>query len=183
MEHGARLSLLTVVVAILVVVTPALGRVYTTRAEALVQVFGASAHLEPRTAYFTDAEIESVRTHARAPFVSPRVTYWVATRGDTVIGRGFLDTFTVRTMPATLLVAVQPDGRVLDVELLAFHEPEDYRPPPRWLARFQHRELSSHLRPGDGVDGITGATISARTFTASVRRCLALARIVDGRLL
>lgn len=181
MERSTRFLVLMAALALAAAATPARCRVYATRAEGLVRVFGADAHFEARTAYLTPAEVESVRALARAPLATARVTYWVATRGDSLIGRGFLDTFTVRTMPATLLVAVDPEGGALGIELLAFHEPEDYRPSDHWLARLAGCTLSSRLRPGDAIDGITGATISARTFAASLRRCLALARLVTVR--
>jgi hypothetical protein len=143
-------------------------------------VFGAGAGFEPRTVFLTPAQVDTVRALARAPFDAAHVTYWIATRSDTLLGCAFLDTYTVRTMPATLLVAIGRDGCVRQVEVLAFHEPEDYLPPRRWLDRLGGRALSLRLRPGDTLDAISGATISARTTAESVRRCLALERTIGG---
>jgi hypothetical protein len=152
--------------------------VLSTRQAALAGVFGAGATFTPRTVYLTPAQVDSVRAWAHAPFDTPRLTYWVASRNDTLLGRGFLDTHTVRTMPATLLVAVGTDRRLLAVTLLAFHEPEDYAPPRRWFERFAGRALSKQLRPGGEVDAVAGATITSRTFTEAVRRSLALAALL-----
>lgn len=151
-----------------------------TRDAVLRRVFAGATRLDPRTMYLTPAQVESVRARARAPFDTPRLTYWEAARGDTLLGRAYLDTRPVRTMPATLLVAVGPDARVLAVCVLAFHEPMDYLPPQRWLERLVGRSLSERLRAGDQVDGITGATLSARAFTDAVRRCLALEAVLHG---
>ena len=153
---------------------------YQTREAALARVFGAGMRIETRTAYLTTAQMESVRALSHAPFEAQRCTYYEASRGDTVLGRAYIDTHVVRTMPEALLVAVGLDGRVLAVEILAFHEPEDYLPPRRWLQRLAGRTLSPHLRPGDGVDAISGATISARAATESVRRALALDHVLRG---
>jgi hypothetical protein len=64
---------------------------------------------------------------------------------------------------------------------LAFQEPEDYLPPRRWLQRLVGQALSVHLRAGDGIDAISGATLSARAFTAAVRRCLAVDALLRGK--
>jgi hypothetical protein len=156
------------------------GGLLATRDATLRRVFAGATRLDPHTVYLTPAQVESVRARARAPFETPRLTYWEAARGDTLLGRAYLDTRPVRTMPATLLVAVSPDARVLAVEVLAFHEPMDYLPSRRWLDRLVGHALSNRLRPGDLVDGITGATLSARAFTDAVRRCLSLEAVLHG---
>jgi len=182
-ERARRIHVLILAAACVVVglgADAAWAKLYRTRAAALELVFGNAARFEPRTVYFTPAQVDTVAQRARAPFDTARFTYWIATHGDTVLGRAYLDTREVRTMPATLLIAVDPTGHVRGVEVLAFHEPEDYLPPERWLQRFVGQKLSSHLRPGDAVDGISGATFSARAVTAAVRRSLAIDAVVQG---
>jgi len=159
---------------------PAAARTFATREESLRRVFGPGAHLEARTAWLSAAECDSARQWAQTNFDRSPVTYWVATRNDSLLGRAFLDTRTVRTMPATVLVAVDCRHQVLALEVLAFHEPTDYLPPRRWLDRLVGRPLTKRLRPGADVDGVSGATLSARAFTAAVRSALALDRVVTG---
>jgi hypothetical protein len=150
-------------------------RTLESRDAALARVFGAGVRFEPRTVYLTTAQKDSVRARAGARFEVDRFTYWRALRRDSLLGTAFLETEIVRTMPATWLVAVTPQATVRSVEILAFHEPEDYMPRRRWLDRLAGRLLHRRLRPGDGVDGITGATLSARAACDTVRRSLALA--------
>jgi len=153
--------------------------VHETRDAALARVFGAGARFAPRTVYLTPAQIDAAASLARAKIEPPRFTYWVATRGDSLLGWAFLDSRIVRTMPATFFVAVRPDGKLLRADVLAFQEPEDYLPPRRWLDRLAGCALSPRLRPGDAVDGITGATLSARATTETIRRCLALVQVLE----
>ena len=183
MERGARVLVLSgvLLVALGTMTPPAHAKLYRTREAALRNVFGAAARLEARTVWLTAAQVDSVRHVARAPFDAPRLTYYAASRGDTLLGYAFLDTHPVRTMSETLLIAVDPAGRVLAAEILAFHEPEDYLPPPRWLQTLLGRRLSPHLRPGDQVDGISGATLSARAATEAVRRALGLHHVLHGK--
>jgi hypothetical protein len=77
-------------------------------------------------------------------------------------------------MNETVLVVVTPRGRVGAVEVLAFDEPEDYRPPKRWLETFEDRALARDLRPGGAVPNLGGSTLTARALAAAVRRTLAL---------
>jgi hypothetical protein len=155
-------------------------KLYETRDAALRRVFGVEARLEPRTVYLTPAQMEAVRRQGRARFDTPRLTWWEATRRDTLLGRAYLDTHPVRSLTETLLVVAAPDGSLGAIRILAFHEPEDYLPPASWLRTLLGRRLSEHLRPGDEVDGISGATLSARAATEAVRRVLALDRVLHG---
>jgi len=158
----------------------AAAKTYETRDAALARVFGADAVVDRRTAFLTPAQVDSAQALAGARVEYPRVTYYVATRRDTLLGRAYLDTHIVRTLSETLLIVVAPDGRTQSVDILAFDEPEDYLPPRRWLHALVDRTLSKRLRPGDAVDGISGATLSARAATEAVRRVLAVDRVLHG---
>jgi len=175
-----RLRLIAAALA-LVAATAAPGapKTFETREAALRRVFGA-AHVERRTVFLTPADLEAARALAAAPIAVTHVSFHEATAGDSLLGRAYLDTHRVRNEAETILVVVGPDGRAREVDILAFHEPEDYLPPPRWLATLRDRALSRRLRPGDTVDAISGATLSARAVTDAVRRILALDHILHG---
>ena len=161
----------------LALVSNAGAKMYSTREAALQRVFG-NARLERRTVFLTAAQMDSVRQRARAPLAHARVTFWQAVDAKGIAGRAYLDTDRVRTMDQTLLVVVGPDGRTRHVEVLAFHEPEDYLPAARWFETLVGRTLSARIRPGDAVDAISGATLSTQASCTAVRRCLALDSIV-----
>ena len=76
------------------------------------------------------------------------------------------------------MIVVAPDTTIAQVEVLAFHEPPDYRPPPRWLATFEKRRLQDRLSPGRDIRNLSGASLSATAVTESVRLALALYEIV-----
>ena len=60
----------------------------------------------------------------------------------------------------------------------AFHEPLDYLPTKRWYERLVGVDTTGPLRIGRDVDAVSGATLSARAATASVRRMLAYHRLL-----
>jgi hypothetical protein len=165
-------------VLLAVVAPPAEGAVYLRQNEALALAF-PGAPTERRTAFLSDEQALAVQKRARAKLATRVVSYYPAFAGDTLVGVAFFDTRTVRTMPASLMVVVGPDTTVRRVEVLAFHEPEDYRPPARWLGLFGGRRLDESLWPRHGIHNLGGATLTAHTITESARLALALFVVVD----
>ncbi len=97
--------------------------------------------------------------------------------GD-ITGYAYFETHNVRTVPETLLVVLDPAGKVASVLMLAFYEPPEFEPSRRWLDQFRGRELNPDLRIRRGVHGIAGASLSASAVTRGVRRVLALHRVL-----
>jgi hypothetical protein len=95
-------------------------------------------------------------------------------------GTAYFDSHRVRTLPETLMVVVDPRGRVRRIEVLAFREPEEYLPRPVWYGQFPGRGLDDELALDRGVRGVIGATLTARATTQAVRRVLALDRVIAG---
>jgi hypothetical protein len=157
------------------VVVPASSRaaVFMSQGQALEAAF-PGARVERLPFVLTDAEVEAVQARARVRLASRLVTAHCAWHGDTLAGVAFFDTRTVRTMPGVFMVVVAPDSTVARVEVLAFHEPPDYRPPPRWLPLFGRRRLDDRLWPQRDIRNLSGSTLSARAVTESVRQSLAL---------
>ncbi len=147
--------------------------VYLTQPQALEQAF-PGARVERTALFLTPGQAKSVEQRARVKLGSRLATAYVAWRGDTLQGTAFFDSRVVRTMPAVLMVVVAPDTTVARVDVLAFHEPPDYQPTPRWLGLFPRRRLDDQLWPGRAIRNLSGATLSARAVTEATRLALAL---------
>ncbi|MBI4418926.1 MAG: FMN-binding protein [Ignavibacteriales bacterium] len=148
-------------------------QVYLTKNAALEQYFSGSS-VERRTLFLTNEQVSAIQTAAKARVPSRVVTYYVGKNANGTSGYAFFDTHVVRTMPATIMIVVNPDSTVRAVEVLAFYEPEDYRPPARWLHLFDGKTLRSDLWLKRGIQNIVGATLSAQSITDAVRLTLAL---------
>jgi Na+-translocating ferredoxin:NAD+ oxidoreductase RnfG subunit len=72
------------------------------------------------------------------------------------------------------MVVIDVAGRVERVEVLSFDEPPDYLPGAAWYRQFLGQALDSQLALKRDIDGITGATLTARATTEAVRRVLAV---------
>lgn len=173
-RDGARLAIIALAVC---GAAPARAEVFMTQPQALAQAFPA-ARVERRAFVLTPAQAQTVEARARVRLPSRLVIAYAAWRGDTLAGTAFFDARTVRTMPGVFMVVVGPDSTVARVDVLAFHEPPDYRPPARWLGLFGRRRLDEGLWPQRDIRNLSGATLSARAVTESVRLALALYQVL-----
>lgn len=146
---------------------------------ALAQVY-PGAEVERTTVFLDREQSKRVAQLAGTKLTSDVVYPYEIRHGGKQVAVVFFDVHRVRTLPQTLMVALAMDGTVAAVEVLAFTEPEDYLAPGRWYDRFGGWVLSDELRVGRGVDGITGATLTARATTDSVRRMAALFHVLYG---
>lgn len=169
--------MLGVLVGWLLLATTARATVFLAKDEALALAFPGSDRVEERVVILTDAQKAEVERRARAPLESQLWTIHVGWKGGVVQGYAVIDSHVVRTMPETFMVVVDPSGKLRRVDVLAFHEPPEYQAPARWIQQFEGRALDDDLKLGAGIQGITGATLSAQAMTAGVRRALALVSV------
>ena len=161
----------------LVVQAPAYSGVLMNQEEALTLVFPEGAAVDRRSLFIRDESVKEIEERAKSKLDSQLVNYYVGRTTAGVAGYAFFHTHQVRTMPETLMVAVNPDGSLRLVEILAFYEPDDYRPPRRWLDLYSGKKLDDDLWVKRGIRNIAGATLSTRAITDAVRRTLAIFEI------
>jgi Na+-translocating ferredoxin:NAD+ oxidoreductase subunit G len=152
-------------------------QVFMTQAQALDQAFHG-ARIERRSIVLTEAQHAAIEARAHVEVESRLNAAYLAWRGDTLDGTAFFDSRIVRTMPAVLMVTIAPDSTVRRVDVLAFHEPSDYRPTPHWLDQFAHEKLTDRLWPERDIRRLSGATLTTRSVTESTRLALALYDVI-----
>jgi len=154
--------------------------VYSSREQALARAFPPPATIERKTFFLTDAQREKAAGLARAKVDSGLVVAYIGHGPHGLLGTAYFDTHTVRTMPETILVTIRPDGAVGAVEVVAFGEPEDYLPRPRWLGLFAGKRLDPELVVGRGLAHVTGATLTTRAIADAVRRVVAIHNVISS---
>lgn len=168
---------LLLVIACLVWATPGDGKVFQSVDQALERAFDG-CKVERRTVFLTAAQVAQVEAYAQSELDSQIVHPYVARCDGEWRGTGYLDSHRVRTLPETLLVTVTRDGKLRCIDVLSFREPLDYLPPEAWYRQFEQRQLDRELALGRGIDGVTGATLTARATSQAVRRILAIDRVL-----
>lgn len=138
-----------------VLVTPAVAqRVAPTKVAASVgRVFGAGAR------------VDTVAT-ARGPVLR-------AQRRDSLLGFATVREVRGKDQPITFLVAIDPAGRVLDVDILVYREPYGGEVAySSWRRQFRGHTAADSVRIGKPIRNISGATISTHAVTLGVRTAL-----------
>jgi hypothetical protein len=166
------------ILAPLAVSLPLFAALPTTQ-EALALAF-PGAELNRKECGLTEAQAERVKGLAQAELPGRWIVAYEARRKGVLVGVGFFDTHRVRTQNETLLVAVSPEGRVLRVEAVTFHEPAEYLAKEPWVRQFEGRDLDAQLSLKGAIHPLSGATLTAHAMTDAARRCLALQRILYG---
>ncbi len=154
------------------------GAVYMSKDQALKLAFPEADRIETTNLFLTEEQLDQVQKASGVALESPIYTFYVGKKGDLTTGFAAIEAATVRTLPETVMVVLNPEGSVRFVEILAFFEPEEYRPPKRWLEQFKQVTLSPQLRVGGQIQGITGATLSAQAMARQVRKTAALGRLL-----
>ncbi len=154
-------------------------KVFLTVDEALRLAF-PGAGMTRRTAYLTAEQVRRAKELSGEEVPSALVTYYEAKRNGQPAGIAYFDTHRVRTLPETLMVVVDPQGKVARVEVISFREPEDYLPRGAWYEQFLGRKLDRDLQVKRNVHPVTGATLTVRATTSAVRRVLALHQVISA---
>lgn len=174
-----RSNLLLVVVGITLAVPSPAGQLLSTE-EALALAF-PQTRIERRPLFLTEEQRQQVRRLSGTPTASAMVMRYEAFREGQLVGVAYTDTHRVRTLGATVLVALSREGVVTRVELLSFSEPMEYVPRPEWYRLFQGRRLDEEFALKRGVPPVAGATLTAIATLEAVRRVLAIHAVAGSR--
>ena len=157
---------------------PFRGTVFMTRDEALALAF-PECEIERGTNYLTQEQVDEIAKLAGVKFEAKIVHPYVARKEGKLVGTAYFDAHRVRTLRESIMVVIQPDGKIGRIEVLSFGEPVDYIPRDSWYAQFNGNKLSDELQLKRKIKTVTGATLTARATTDGARRILALHQTLE----
>lgn len=173
--HALNYTLLFGLLACTAFPRPVEAKVFYSRAGAMKLAFPQATRVERRHIYPTAEQLATISKFCRCKAPGKLLTVYVGHRDATTLGYAYIDTHRVRTLPETFMVVLDAAGKVVAVHILAFHEPPEYLPPPRWLAQFKGRKSQGRdLRVRSGIAGLAGSTLSAYAITGATRRILVI---------
>ncbi len=149
------------------------GKTLLTRDEALALAF-PNCVVERDTAFLSNDSRNRIAKLSKVEFKGKMVYPYRATRDGKWIGTAYFDTHRVRTLRETLMIVVDPGGKIGRIELLSFAEPREYIPHERWYAQFPGRKLDDNLFLKRKIRAVTGATLTSQATTGCARRVLAV---------
>lgn len=150
-----------------------------TREEALAAVF-PNATIAAERVFLTEAQAERIEELARSELDSKLYARYIATQNGSVVGRAYVETHQVRTKKESLIVSLDPSGRVRRIDVTAFLEPPEYIAGPSWMAQFYDRPLDNDLALQRAIRPIAGATLTAQAVTRALRRVMAIDQVLSS---
>lgn len=128
--------------------------------EAMKAHFSNITTVEQDSMILTKKEQHKVEMLAKVKLNSKLFRIYTAKNKMDTVGYGILLTKKIRTKSAAILYIIDTKGALQSIEIIAFNEPRDYLPSPRWLAQFNPNALQPHLLK-ETITPISGATLSA----------------------
>jgi Na+-translocating ferredoxin:NAD+ oxidoreductase RnfG subunit len=147
---------------------------YLTIAEAQKLCFPQATSFEERTVRATSDQMRAIEkeTGVKMPPGGNRI--WLAHEGEKLAGVLFLDHVVGKHELIDYVVAITPDGKVRQIEILEYRESHGAQiRSAKWRAQFRDKTANAPLRLNKDIYNISGATMSCRHVTEGVRRVLA----------
>ena len=159
-------------------IPPPQGKVFMTLPEALEKFF-PDCEVKRTTAFLSVEQRERIAELSGQPTKTGMVFPYIVRKEGKTVGTVYLDRNRVRSLRQTLMVVVTPGHTVAKIELLAFAEPREYIPRGKWYEQFKGQKLDAELNLRRGIDGISGATLTARATLRAARRVLAIHKVLS----
>ena len=126
----------------------------------------------------TDKQISVIKSGAMVFRVNRNYHYYIISNHQVIQAVAIIDTHTLRSRRQSLLVTIDSQGRILNLDILDFHEPARFKAPKRWLDLFTNQTVSNFLVPGKDLPAISGATITSQKTSNAIRKSLHLFKIL-----
>ncbi|MDE2401369.1 MAG: FMN-binding protein [Burkholderiales bacterium] len=158
---------------------PAHATQYATADEAAKRSFPQATSFRDTTIQLTPQDMRAIAAGAGVPARSAQWHVLVAMNADKPIGVVVLDGVIGKFELIDYAVAIDPDGKVRNVEILSYRESHGYEIRlPAWRKQFVGKDKTAPLRVGDDIANISGATMSCEHVTDGVRRIVAVVSVL-----
>lgn len=122
-------------------------------------------------------ELKKVQQSAKAKIHTNIIRFYTVKKGKHIEGYAVLLLQVVRTKKAAVLYVISPQESIKSIEIVAFMEPQEYKPKQSWKNTFKGKRKSDNLFAGKGVPTISGATMTARAIADASRIALAIVHL------
>ncbi len=178
-QTGKRFLLWLLPVVLLFVANQSRAERYLTSDEAKKLCFPQADRFEERVHQFTAEQKKAVEKQSGQPVRLRGQRYWIAHQGTNVLGLLVADHVLGKHEVIDYAVAIAPDGKVLQIEILEYRESHGYEiRGGKWREQFKGKSTQDKFRLNGDIYNISGATISCRNVTDGIKRVLATFELV-----
>ncbi len=148
---------------------------YLTPEEAAKLMFPDSERIETQTIVLTPEQKATVEERIGWQFPENSFECFVGRSNGKVDGWAMIQHTIGKHKPMTYMVGVDPDGEVINVEVLVYRESRGSEVrTTRFNYQYEGKTLYDPIRINRDVINISGATMSVRSMSAGVKRVLVL---------
>ncbi len=152
---------------------------YFTVIEAQKLCFPQAERFEERRLVYKADDKKAIEQRAGSKLLLPANRCWLALQGTNLLGVLVVDHVLGKHEIIDYAVAVAPDGKVRQIEVLEYRESHGYEiRSPKWREQFKGKDATAKLRLNEDIYNISGATISCRHVADGIKRVLAAYEIV-----
>ncbi len=152
---------------------------YLTSDEAKKLCFPQADRFEERVHQLTVEQKKAIEKQSGQPVRLRGQRYWIAHQGTNVVGLVVADHVLGKHEIIDYAVALAPDGKVLQIEILEYRESHGYEiRGAKWREQFKGKSTQDKFRLNGDIYNISGATISCRNVTDGIKRVLATFELV-----
>lgn len=157
---------------------PAYGGAFYLNIEQAQQLLFPKASFEEAFHILTDEEIKAIQIDSEVSVTDRKVRLWKVSTGDSF----YIDQVIGLNSDVTYAIGVNAKGVVTGIEILECWEHYDQVRHPLWRAQFKGKKRGDVLRMGgeDGIEKISGTTLSSVHITEGVRRILSTHGVLNG---
>jgi len=146
-------------------------KTYLTPKQAEKVCFPLADKFEWKTHRYSMEEIKKIYESSRLKVIDPGIWFGIAYKDNKVIGVLAFDRCIGKHEYIDYVIALTPEGRVKQVEILNYRESWGYEVRREgWRKQFIGKNAAAKLDLNDGIHNISGATLSCRGITRGVKR-------------
>ncbi len=131
--------------------------------------------LEKEILFLTSEQLKKINGLAKASVKSKLANRFKTCSSSYV----YVDSHIVRTLNQTVVAEVTSENKVKMFTVSAFLEPKEYKAPKKWLMQLLNKDLPE-LELNTKIDGLSGATLTAKANVGAAKKILALHKVLAG---
>jgi len=163
------------VIPLTLLTAPTYAMDYLTVPQAQVQLFPTADKFVDHQLLLSDAQRDQIKKRAKVRQRNSSQSVWRAEQGGQLIGWFIVDDVIGKHEFITYATAITPQGEVLGIEIMSYRETHgDEVREQDWRDNFHGKTLTDHLKLGDDIPNISGATLSCRNLLDGVKRLLVI---------
>lgn len=136
--------------------------------------FSQDVRIEKKEFRLSAEEVIALQKEAKARIDSDIVRLYTLHDGKKTEGYAILLVKKIRSKSAAVLYIMDTRQTIKSIEIVAFAEPQEYKPNRTWQKAFEGKTKADNLFAGKGIPTISGATLSARAISDAARIAIAI---------